>query len=75
MDLSNIKPFLRLAGITNLSVRFDCHKQQVEATYTKAGQRQATLIRFQDIEDQLTEGPSQAVAGPPPEENRSTGRI
>lgn len=68
MDLGVIKQFLRLAGITNLAVRFDDHKRQIEATFIKAGQKRTELIKFTDIEKLFTERPSQAPVCPSAEE-------
>ena len=62
MDLGIIKQFLRLAGITDLVVRFDDPNRQIVATFTKDSQGRTELIKYQDIEDLFTERPSQAPA-------------
>jgi len=62
MDLSIIKQFLKLAGITNLAIKFDIHKQQIEAIFNKTGHKRTKLIKFAEIEALFTEGPFQASA-------------
>jgi len=64
MDLVVIKQILRLAGITNLVIRFDDPNRQIVATFIKDSQMRTSLITFADIESMFTEGPSQARTGP-----------
>jgi len=65
MDLVIIKQILSLAGIKNLSVRFEVPAQQIKATFIKDSQIRTAHITFADIESMFTEGPSQAPAAPP----------
>jgi hypothetical protein len=64
MDLALIQQILRLVGITNLVVRFDDPNRQIVATFIKNSQAHTEFIKFTDIEELFTEGPSQARTGP-----------
>jgi hypothetical protein len=73
MDLVLIKQILRLAGITNLAVRFDDPERQIIATFIKNSQARTEVIKFTDIEDLFTERPIQARSGPPLEDSTPAG--
>lgn len=73
MDLVIIKQILNLAGIKNLSVRFDIPAEQINATFIKDSQLRTAYITFADIEGMFTDGPPQATAAPPQDKTPSEG--
>jgi len=56
MLLSQLKAILALAGINNLSVKFDAENKQILADFDYHGQPIEKKIPFEDIEASFTDG-------------------
>lgn len=64
LSLQNLKPFLTLAGINNLSVKFEPENRQIRTAFDYAGERCEQIITFEQIEGIFTDGqqgPQQAL--------------
>lgn len=71
MDLAILKHLLRLAGITNIQVRFDDQDRQIVANFTQGGSAHTEYIKYTELERLLsnnTEAPAEATGSPGAEE-------
>jgi len=57
-----IKTILTMAGIRNLTVRFDCEQKNIEAKFRLYGQDHQKQISFQEIEAVFSDSDSANVA-------------
>jgi len=54
LSLEYIKPILAMAGINNLSVRFEPESGQIRAAFDQGGEHHEEIITFEQIEGIFT---------------------
>ena len=55
LSLQIIKPILALAGINNLSVKFEPENRSIRATFDQGGRHFEEIISFEQIESLFTD--------------------
>lgn len=73
MNLNFLKPVLRMAGISDIDIRFDLPNEQVIASFKHQGEPKQEKITFKAISDALADRPETARATQPGHEPPAPG--